>query len=74
MCCQILPGCKTADCVMKAGAAVDFHIVHLFPKGGSIEEPNVATDGANLTGSDGNVDVNDLQQFTENWLVGVSAP
>lgn len=30
--------------------------------------------GANLTGSDGNVDVNDLQQFTENWLVGVSAP
>jgi len=30
--------------------------------------------GANLTGSDGNVDVNDLQQFTENWLVGVSSP
>jgi len=27
--------------------------------------------GANLTGSDGNVDVNDLQQFTENWLAGV---
>jgi len=26
--------------------------------------------GANLAGSDGNVDVNDLQQFTENWLIG----
>jgi len=30
--------------------------------------------GADLAGSDGNVDVNDLQRFTENWLIGVSAP
>jgi hypothetical protein len=30
--------------------------------------------GANLAGSDGNVDMNDLQQFTENWLAGVSSP
>jgi len=30
--------------------------------------------GADLAGSDGNVDINDLQQFTENWLAGVSAP
>ncbi|MCX5638723.1 MAG: VCBS repeat-containing protein [Planctomycetota bacterium] len=30
--------------------------------------------GADIAGSDGNVDVNDLQQFTENWLVGVSSP
>lgn len=26
--------------------------------------------GADLAGNDGNVDVNDLQQFTENWLIG----
>jgi hypothetical protein len=27
--------------------------------------------GADLVGGDGNVDVNDLQQFVENWLIGV---
>jgi hypothetical protein len=27
--------------------------------------------GADLAGGDGNVDVNDLQQFVENWLIGV---
>lgn len=30
--------------------------------------------GADLVGGDGNVDGNDLQQFVENWLIGVSAP
>jgi hypothetical protein len=33
---------------MRTGAVVDFHIVHLFPKGGSVEEPDVAADGTNL--------------------------